>query len=1027
MRKLPKLLIMCLFLLCLLVAPLSAAYRAQRSVPSSSISATSVHLNLISDSLTVRESAGKDGRLNTFETSLPRTGEPGERALPMVRRMVGVPSRSTPEVTIQLADPQLLPAFTYRLEQMPSHEPTGALSREVGGMGLSSEGVEPRDVPDERFYGQDEQSGLKEQWYPTDQLTIGEPITLRGQVVVEVIFTPLQVNLATGEARWYPSADVTLEWASDKLMPNMREVEDPIYEPFLEATLSNYEEARAWRVEGSDTSSGSGESGGTESAGQQSWMIQLQGKGLFGIPFADLQAQGVDTSNAERIAVYYGSGDQQQEQAIWIENDSLYLINTRDHSRWSKNLGYRLEILPDGQTGKRMAELSSSPDQSTTVDSVPYELHVEQDTIYDSRYSIAGANDRWYWEQLSVLRFVPTDVVSHAFDLPGVLSSHSAQAAQVTLELVPPENGNHYVKAALNGQQVGEKGADGSWSDQSAFDQVMDVRHATLMPTANHLELTQEWQSGGVDILLFNSFTVRYQRSLSTQLGGLLFDSDRSSGVNFKFEEARAEPTQPTQLFLPMVMSSASNTRSVAASPNRAPAVSQMSRDGRGFSFLAFEVSTQGEPQRISGGTTDGSTFTFGRVHPENEQYLVAQHDQALSVAAITPYTNTEHDSNIQADYLIITPPEFKQALEPLVSHRTNQCGPNREACTVRLVTTTQIYNEFGSGVMEPNAIRGFLEFAYQNWSAPKPAYLLLVGDATHDPFDLANSGKKVWLPPWLIEKDLHLGEVPGDHGYVVALEERESPNSHLEADMYVGRLPANSATEAANMVAKIVDYETTAPTGEWRRRVLLTTDDAPDPAGDFYSLSDHLVFPDTIQLTKAYLRQPGTPYTNDEIVRDKIAEEMNKGQVIVQYIGHSSRTQWGDSPGIWSLSRGGESNDLDFLSANERLPFSLPWTCLEGLFTTVESESMSEEMLRLPDRGIIASFAPTGLDVAQGHDQITKELYRLLFDPTTPQTQLGPLTTLSKKPLISSQYERMIYTYMLFGDPAMHLNIDLQ
>ena len=43
--------------------------------------------------------------------------------------------------------------------------------------------------------------------------------------------------------------------------------------------------------------------------------------------------------------------------------------------------------------------------------------------------------------------------------------------------------------------------------------------------------------------------------------------------------------------------------------------------------------------------------------------------------------------------------------------------------------------------------------------------------------------------------------------------------------DLYIGRLPANSAAQAEAMVTKIVTYETSANTRGWEKRLVLTAD----------------------------------------------------------------------------------------------------------------------------------------------------------------------------------------------------------
>lgn len=1031
MHKLPKLLILWLVGLSLVAMPLQAASSPQSTISTiSSLSSSSVHLEFNSPSVSVKPSLPRpvkeqihpDGTFTTFETSLPLIGQPSEPALPIMTQLVGVPSDQIPQVMIDLANAQPIATSSDPIQPMPTYERQQtegwrqALNQ--GADTLDSETLDAEFSTNEELYARDE-------WFPANPVEIGEPMTLRGQMVIEVRFNPVQVNLVTGQIRWFSSADVTLDWSNEQMSSNLSFVEDSHYESFFASILSNYEQAKAWRVSSTQAAQAAQASQAARSshtAGSNSWMITIDRQGLFGIPFSQLQAAGVDTGNPDRLALYYGSGETQQEQALWIDSETLYFVNTREHNRWSKDLVYRLELLSSG-TGKRMSTLSSPPTQATTIDSVPYELRFEENTVYESLGAVAGATDRWYWKKFLVLPTVlPSNSFSHFFALPGLVNTHTADPVTITTEFAPLESGCHHARILINDVEYAEKGNGCEWSDLTAFDEPINVPHIQMLESNHNKFAIQQELQQGTDTLMLNSFTVRYQRSLTTQQDGLTFDSDRTSGVNFNV-------TGITQLFLPVVIGGPSQTARVSQSSEDV-AVSQVAAQNDSTftsagsaATLAFEISTTGEPQRITDGTQNGLGFIFGRATPANERYLLIERNKIASVNAITPYTNSDlRNSSHQADYLIITHPDFASALQPLVAHRQAACGPNREACTVKLVTTTQIYNEFGAGVMDPQAIRDFTQYAYQNWSRPAPAYLLLVGDATYDPFDYTGGGKKVWLPPWMVDVDLFLGEVPGDHGYVVGLDSNDG-NHDLLSDMHSGRLPVSTAEQTSAIVQKIINYETNAATGDWRRSILLTTDDTPDTAGDFYALSDHSTrhFTDNMIVTKAYLGQSG--YENNTDVRNKIVEKMNEGIVISQYIGHSARTQWAGEA-VWATVRSDGTNDLDLLASNDRLPVNLPWTCLEGYFILPNQESIAEEMLRMSDRGIIASFSPTGLDVATGHDVLTQGFYEGLFEKR--ETQLGPLTSYAKTDLIGRGYERMLYTYIYLGDPALYMNIDL-
>ncbi|MDQ4076618.1 MAG: C25 family cysteine peptidase, partial [Chloroflexota bacterium] len=869
----------------------------------------------------------------------------------------------------RVAAAQTLSSLVHPLEPVPIYHPV----QEPDSDNPVGDWMEAAYLPDPALYNANE-------WFPAEPVTVGEPAVVRGQALLEVRFTPVQVNLATGALRWFPSADVTLSWSADatpRTGPSLSE--DPHFEPLFKGMLSNYEQSRMWRVrpQASRQAEQQAEQSERVASSATSWLIQLEGKGLFRIPLADLAAQGVDVSDPSRLAVYYGSGTSAQEQAIWLDGSALYLVNTRDHSRWSRKLVYRLEVLPAGNQGKRMNPLDGTPNQpGAPRTAVPYNLRLEEDHTYMTLDSSAKPGERWFWAKLTAYSSAEA-TFDLTFDLPHLLSSTS-EPVTVTPE-IGPLVGSEYasycrdVRFSVNQVEVQQQ-----WTGPAAFAQSITLSPGQLSSTGNRLHIEHAVCAGtSADAIMFNGFTVSYQRALDAGGTALFFDN-------------------------------------VAAAANYQ--VANIASSGQ----VAFEVSDPSNIRHVTNASASGTALTFGRPGSADENYLVTSLNLAQRVDSITRYQEQGlHGQRSQADYLVITHPDFVSALQPLVQHRAAQ------GLTTRLVTTNAIYNDFGNGTMDPEAIRNYIEYAYTSWDGPPPAFVLLVGDGTYDPLDLLGTGTRVWLPPMLVYRDNYLGEVPSDNAYVSDLA--GGPQDHMP-DIHIGRFPVNSPDEAAAMVAKVIDYESDPPVGEWQRSFLLVADN-PDSAGNFHQLSDKILplFPERAQIGRAYLPNPG----NDVLpIRDAIKHSMDRGRLIVQYVGHGSPDQWASSGGVWALQRyvsGQFVSDLELLRPSPRYPMSLTWACWDGYFIKPDRQAMSESMMRLSDRGTIAAFSPVGLDVASAHDLMTQGFYEALlgYVENDPITQLGPLTWESKRRVRDTYWERLIDTYILLGDPATHLNID--
>jgi uncharacterized repeat protein (TIGR01451 family) len=118
-------------------------------------------------------------------------------------------------------------------------------------------------------------------------------------------------------------------------------------------------------------------------------------------------------------------------------------------------------------------------------------------------------------------------------------------------------------------------------------------------------------------------------------------------------------------------------------------------------------------------------------------------------------------------------------------------------------------------------------------------------------------------------------------------------------------------------------------------------------------------------------------------------------------------------------------------LTNANRLPVMLPMTCLEGKFTNPypESPSVSETVVRAPDGGAVASWGPTGLGVAHGHDQLNRGFLDAVF--ARGLRELGQATLAGKLRLYGAGHSlEQIQEYTLFGDPALRMHVcdaDLQ
>jgi len=220
-----------------------------------------------------------------------------------------------------------------------------------------------------------------------------------------------------------------------------------------------------------------------------------------------------------------------------------------------------------------------------------------------------------------------------------------------------------------------------------------------------------------------------------------------------------------------------------------------------------------------------------------------------------------------QYDYIIITSQDLLPAFQELANWKASR------GLTVGIATIEDIKASY-DGRDDAETIRNFITDAYNNSGT---TYVVLGGDA-----DAAIRGKAPPLIPTrgvygqaqdfdstvYIEEnmpcDMYFGALDGNWdndgdgifgegdaaagGTGAAGEEAD-----FEAEVFVGRIPADDVTEALNQIHKIIAYESSLHT-ENALLVARQLDDTPTYGGDFKDLV-YGFFPDTWEATRLYDR----------------------------------------------------------------------------------------------------------------------------------------------------------------------------
>lgn len=358
-------------------------------------------------------------------------------------------------------------------------------------------------------------------------------------------------------------------------------------------------------------------------------------------------------------------------------------------------------------------------------------------------------------------------------------------------------------------------------------------------------------------------------------------------------------------------------------------------------------------------------------------------------------------------DYVMITSRAFLSTMKPLADYHRSQ------GLHVALVSVEDLYNRYSFGRKDPESIRSFLRHLAALYPESPPRYLLLGGDTSHD-LDKRNQEQNV-VPT-------HLSFAPGwgpcsDDGYFAQII-----GDDPFPDLYVGRLPAQSASHLKTMVDKTVAYLKSPGNGYWRDNMLCIGGLEQEFTDFNDALITQVVHPRmNVQRIDA---QPGSPYYVTGYTGTKrLADLVNSGLYAINFCGHGGGNVWWDSK-LFSFT------DLSLLHNDQwgpggRLPIVFSFTCLTGFFESTMYGSLGEEFVRQSSAGAVAFYGASAYTSRAGNFLMNRILMEEAVDG--PIESLGELLWLCEIKTLAADQTRwlpLVRQYNLLGDPALPWNL---
>ncbi|MEM8606274.1 MAG: C25 family cysteine peptidase [Myxococcota bacterium] len=645
----------------------------------------------------------------------------------------------------------------------------------------------------------------------------------------------------------------------------------------------------------------------------------------------------------------------------WIEAGNLSLTEDDRRIAWSaaedgSSIAFFGQVRENLYTTERFYRLSVGAGDSVALQSgVPGPAtdgltfvgreHLEDNAIPGILVSQDPDDDYWFWQLVTATEVMPIDA-SVTFGLESV-----AGGGTLLVRFHGISDEAHMVDVELNGTLLGTTAFDGITRHDAEF----EVPDGVFSEGDNTLVIRAPEPSDSM--LYLDSADVRYTRNYATTRAALPFGADLDASVSI---------------------------------------------DGiDGTSPRVFDVTDPTQPIELVDVAVDDGAVTLAV--ESGREYFIATAEATLSPSSSwADVASNWRNGAIRARHVIIAPAPFTDEAEALAEYR------RADGLTSEVVELQDIFDEFSFGTPDPNAIRAFLAYAYDNWEEP-PEFVVLAGDGSFDFRDVYGFGGN-FIPPLMalsldgiLSSDSLLGDVAGSDGL---------------AEIAVGRLPVSSEAALEASIARIIDYEGAFESLDDRALLLADATDELQ-GGDFASLQDSLAIalPEGWSATSVYR----TDFEDAASTRSAFVDAVQDAPRVVNYFGHSGTTALGLTENLFDVE------DVDTLDTTGAPPIFAMMTCglsrfavPSGLLT--EGVSLGEALALDPTVGV-AVIGSSGESV---HQRVI-DVSTAFFDELSAgrEARLGSIVNRVFRTLDADGAEltrELAQVYHVFGDPALRV-----
>ena len=861
-------------------------------------------------------------------------------------------------------------------------------------------------------------SEQRDSFFPERLAEVREAGWIRENRVLPIQLNPVQYNPVRREVRLYHRLVVEVRFSGIGMStqsnllsttPIGLHTESTAFDAIFTDMLVNPQSAMRWRSARSLSATRAPAAPSVPSTGPR-YRISVTDSGMYSITAQDLAAAGVNlesmvprtltlTSKGKQIPIFVRGeadkrfdptdeiifyGERQQGKTSYIDpysNENIYwlswgagpgirmgtktplpnTINTQSYHRFLT----RAHIEKDLQF-RRFRNVNLTASQTYTEFSqglLQRQFHLTELPPLP--------NDSWFWSQLTA-----PALKTFTFNLPGVSSTALPTTVQVSLH--GRSNTPHLCSIWLNDKiEFGEARWDGE-TEYQIHNQ--NIPQSFFNNGRNSIRITNpDTPDAPIDIILFNWLQIDYWRDFKAKADVLPFAitpfRDETGAVSSSFEVELKNFTTP-------------NIEIYGIDGTRYVGLSALVDEDVPGTYRVFFRSTQIRPKDAS-----DPTIQYIALTPNQFQ------KPKISVDAPSDLRSTHN----AADYIIITHNHFIQDVQPLADYRAQQ------GLRTTVVDVQNIYDEFNDGILNPEAIREFLDYAYHNWQPPAPTYVFLIGDTN---IDIKNEPNFVPTMPVQIPG---YGSGASDHQFVTFRGDDSFP------DMLIGRMPANNRVDLRIFIERTINYETASPVGSWHKRLLMLAGSDIRFHWQTSQLISHHQLTGRYETQRIYAPHTAEPIFTDDTtltpIGRRVIDGFNDGASIINYIGHGGGGRWASSR---MLDFADPEQNLTNIS---QLPLVISMTCYTGSFDG-NKNSLAEELLRSENGGAIAVIGATSIGLLDGDFYLNAEIFDVIFNQQI--YNFGAILAQAKTQFLinTPRFLDLAEVFSLFGDPATNLKI---